>query len=60
MATSGVFDTSVKEVEVVFLIFINDIWLIESNKRTKKRRLSTTSLRCDVSLQELTETCVPF
>jgi hypothetical protein len=40
MAASGVFDTSVKEVEVVFLIFINDMWLIESYKRTKKHHLS--------------------
>jgi hypothetical protein len=34
MAACGVSDVYVKEVEVVFLIFINDIWLIESNKLT--------------------------
>lgn len=41
MAVSGVYDTSVEEVEVVFLMFIHDIWLIiETNKRTKKYRLA--------------------
>lgn len=40
MDASGVSDAFVKEVEVVYLIFINDIWLIDSNKLTKKHRLA--------------------
>lgn len=40
MAASGVFDTSEKEVEVVFLMFIHCICVIETNKRTKKYRLA--------------------
>jgi hypothetical protein len=40
MAASGVFDTAAEEVEVVFLIFINDMWQIESYKRTRKHHLS--------------------
>jgi len=40
MAASGVYDTSVKEVEVVFLMFIHGIRLIKTNKRNTKYRLA--------------------